>query len=523
MRKEYRLKNFGAGLLIGLTAAVLMTFSLLTLRYAFGIATPSELVGDRVAPSLGVFRFLEMLERFGSYNRIKQFSVMSVIGGQLLVGVIGGVIYHFIAGRNASRGGGRRALTFIFCFVIGLWLLSVGLLWPALGAQYTGAPLSQGTMMTTLALLFSYGVYGVAVIFSHRMLIKRAMNEGAARAERISGRRAAAVGAAGFAFALASVWLLRRFYALASFSYDGTEYKGADVQAITPNERFYVVTKNVVDPDVRLGLWRLEVTGRVRQVKNYSFEDLQNLPSVTQETTLRCISNEVGGGLTSNAIWKGTPLRALIDSAGPQEGVMEVLLHAVDGYTDTLSFTKAMEPTTVVAYEMNGQPLPTRHGYPARIIAPGLFGEKNLKWVTRIELVDHDVKGFYELQGWGPNFVMPTMSRIDQPYNGQKINLASAMSGVSFKGIAHAGDRGISKVEVSVDGEATWRETEIRYATSPLAWALWDYDWKPERPGNYTLVVRATDGAGARQIKETRPTVPEGATGYHRIVVTIEA
>jgi DMSO/TMAO reductase YedYZ molybdopterin-dependent catalytic subunit len=522
MRKEYGLNDLSVGLLIGLTAAVLMTFSLLALRYVFGVATPSELVGDRVAPSLGVYRFLEMLERFGSYNRIKQFSVMSVIGGQLLVGVIGGVIYDFIAERDAARGGGRRAMTFIFCFIIGLWLLSVGLLWPALGAQFMGAPLGQGALMTTVALLFSYCVYGVAVIFFRRMLIRGSINEGAARADEIIGRRGAVVGSAGFAFTLASVWLLRRFYALASFGYDGLGYKGPDVQAITPNDRFYTVTKNVVDPEVRLGLWRLEVIGRVRRPTNFRFEDLRNLPPVAQETTLRCISNEVGGGLTSNAVWKGIPLRSVIEAAEPQAGVLEVLLHAVDGYTDTISFTKAMEPTTMVAYEMNGQPLPTRHGYPARVIAPGLFGEKSVKWVTRIELVDRDVKGFYELQGWGPNFVMPTMSRFDRPGDGQRIKLAPA-SGLRLTGVAHAGDRGVSKVEISVDGEATWREAKILYSRSPLAWTLWDYNWNPERPGDYTLVVRATDGAGALQIKERRPTVPEGATGYHRITVTIEA
>jgi DMSO/TMAO reductase YedYZ molybdopterin-dependent catalytic subunit len=214
-------------------------------------------------------------------------------------------------------------------------------------------------------------------------------------------------------------------------------------------------------------------------------------------------------------------LRALIEAARPQAGVVRVLLHAVDGYVDTLPFAKSMDPATLVAYEMNGEPLPARHGFPARVIAPGLFGEKNVKWVTRIELVDREVKGFYELQGWGPNFVMPTMSRFDLPADGQNILRSAAESGVTLKGVAHAGDRGISKVEVSADGGATWHDARLIYSRSPLAWSLWEYDWSPTRTGRHDLVVRATDGGGALQIQEARGSVPEGATGYHRVGVTV--
>ena len=117
-----------------------------------------------------------------------------------------------------------------------------------------------------------------------------------------------------------------------------------------------------------------------------------------------CISNYLGGGLMSNAIWTGLPLRDAVLAAGPRSGATRVVLRGADGYTDTYSLEKALEPTTFVAYGMNGAPLPVRHGYPVRILTPGLFGEKSIKWVTRIELVDHDVKGFYEQQGWGPSF-----------------------------------------------------------------------------------------------------------------------
>jgi DMSO/TMAO reductase YedYZ molybdopterin-dependent catalytic subunit len=291
------------------------------------------------------------------------------------------------------------------------------------------------------------------------------------------------------------------------------------VQPITPNARFYTVTKNIIDPDVKPSFWRFQVTGMVERPRTYNFDALSAISPVTQETTLMCISNWVGGGLMSNAVWEGVPLRELILASGPREGVVEVMFRSVDGYADTVSFDKAMDPTTLVAFKMNGQPLPRTHGYPARIIVPGMFGEKNVKWVTRVELVDYDAKGFYEQQGWGPNFTVPTRARFDFPYYDQTIKLASV---IELKGIAFGGDRGVSRVEVSIDGGTTWRQARIDYPGTQLSWALWTYDWSGAAPGEYVLVVRATDGDGELQSSVERGTVPEGATGYHRVKLKIE-
>ena len=307
----------------------------------------------------------------------------------------------------------------------------------------------------------------------------------------------------------------------ATFSYDGLTYGGPGLQAITPNDEFYVVTKNVVDPLVEKSAWRFGVTGLVDDPKTYTFEEIASMPSVEQETTLSCISNPVGGELMSNAMWKGVPLRDLIEASSPRDGVVEVVFHAVDGYTDTFSFENALDSTTLVAYEMNGEPLPHRHGYPARILVPGLFGEKNVKWVTRIELVDYDAKGFYETQGWGPKFVQPTRSRFDAPDFVRPLRAGAA---VPLVGIAYGGDRGVSKVEVSTDDGRSWREARITHEGSRLAWSVWSHDWRPEEPGEYRLVVRATDGEGELQTSEVRRVGSGmGATGLHKVTARVEA
>ncbi|MDQ3174934.1 MAG: molybdopterin-dependent oxidoreductase [Acidobacteriota bacterium] len=524
--KSNRWKQRGAGLLAGLVAAILMTLALLLLRYLFGVATPSELVGDRIAPLLGVDRFLELLDRFGGYNNLKQIGVTSVIGGQLVVGAFGGLLYGFIVERSRTikpEPAGNHGRLFVVIFVGLLWLVSLILLWPVLGTSYVGLPPAKGTIANTFGLLIAYALYGVSLVLLYRAVLGRVASDGKARDKEPIGRRALLMTGVGAVVAVAVGGMLHRLYTMATFSYDGTRYKGADVQAITPNDRFYVVTKNVVDPEVARSNWRLDIAGLVERPRTYSFEDLAALPAATQETTLRCISNQVGDGLMSNAVWKGVPLRNLIEAAGAKQGVVEVRLHGVDNYTDTFAIEKAMEPTTLVASEMNGEMIPARHGFPVRVIVPGLFGEKNVKWVTRIELVDHDAKGFYEQQGWGPNFVVPTTARFDVPDDKQKIKMAIASTGIPLRGVAHAGNRSVSRVEVSLDDGKSWNETRLDHAQSPLAWVLWNYDWRPTQAGEYRLVVRATDGKGELQTEKQRGTAPEGATGYHKITTQIEA
>ena len=528
MQREGWLKTIGVGLLSGLVAFICMTTAMMGLRYGLGIATPAELVGDRLAPTFTIQEFFELLSRYGGYNELKQVGVTSVLAGQLAVGGLGGVLYALIArprrirlSDSAGHSGDRLGLLFIASFVGGLWLVTLLVLWSVLGTHYGGLPPGRARLATSLGLLVSYAVYGLTLVWAHRTLIgPRADLTTVAAAPRI-GRRAALVGGLGAAATILTGGLMQRLYHMATFSYDGLRYRGPDIQPVTPNDRFYVVSKNVIDPQIEPFLWRLEVTGLVERPQAYRFEDLMAMPSVTQETTLECISNEIGDGLMSNAFWRGVPMRLLLEPAGLRPGVKEVLLHAADGYTDTVALEKAMDPTTLVVYEMNGEPLPERHGYPARVIVPGLFGKNNVKWITRIELANVDVRGFYEQQGWGPSFVVPTTSRFDDPVHGQTLHVSEGTA-VLLKGIAYAGARGVNGVEVSVDNAQTWHTAQLDYQGAPMAWVFWSYEWRPMQPGAYVLVVRATDGTGTLQTAMDRSFAPEGATGYHYMTVRVE-
>src|SRR5260370_14151274 len=170
---------------------------------------------------------------------------------------------------------------------------------------------------------------------------------------------------------------------------------------------------------------------------------------------------------------------------------------------------------------MNGVDLPHRHGYPLRAIVPGYCGEKHVKCLPRIELTGADAKGFYETQGWGPDFITQTRSRIDVPDHESRFSLGKLSGPIQVKGIAFGGDRGISRVEISDDDGETWADAKIYYPGTKLTWALWNFDWQPDAADNYTLVVRATDGEGEVQEWEEDRSPYSGVTGFHKIVVHV--
>ncbi len=496
-----------------LTTAMLLLATL-------GVATPLVIIGDRLSVFIPPGPFLSLMGKVGGYNHLKQLGVGSTIAGQLVVGAIGGAVLGWFARRKPAR---IPAIWTMSIFVLLPVVVFAIALWPVLGTSYIGLPIQVARLVTLIGFVLCVLLFERTLVIGFGFLTTERTREQDYEFTPAIGRRAFVLGTIGLAAAGGGVALARKLYRAATFSYDGTQYKGSIVQPITPNDLFYCVTKNVVDPKVNIDVWHLEIGGLVQNAATWRFQDLLGFKSTTQETTLMCISNGLDAGLISNAVWKGFPLRDLLDQAGVMSGAARVRLQGVDNYTDTIPLEKAMEPTTLLAYEMNGAPLADRHGYPLRVIVPGYFGEKNVKWLTRVEVTDANAKGFYEAQGWGPDFVVPTRSRIDVPEDWAFVSLGKLTAPIEVKGIAFGGDRGVSRVEVSFDDGQTWSDADIYYSGGNLAWSLWKAQWTPAAPGDYPLLVRATDAEGDVQEWEEDRGPFSGVSGLHRINVRVTA
>ena len=512
-----RRAHLAAGALCGAVAALAMTLVWAILRLAFDVVSLPELLGDRVAERIPVGPFLDLIGRVGSYDRLKALSVAATVAGAVALGAAVGAAYAAGARRHAASAAGvrlpARPLLALVAAVALAWAASVVAFWPLLGSYFDGEDRATAAAATSASLLLGYVVFAAVLLCAHR-LVTGAQGPATAGGTGL-GRRSVLAGGVGVGLAAATGGLVTRLAERSTFGYDGLQVFG-DLEPYTPNDRFYVVTQNLIDPDVRRDAWRLRLEGEVERPRTYDFAAIAAMESVVQDTTLCCISNGVGAGLMSNASWRGVPLATLLAAAGPRPGVRDVVFRGVDGYTDTFALDKAMEPTTLVAYEMNGEPLPRRHGYPARIIVPGLYGEKNVKWVEGIALSASEEEGFYEHQGWGPDFTVQTQSRFTTD-----LSRPLARTLVTLGGSAFAGDRGIDRVEVSIDDGATWQPASITYAGTRLTWSLWSFLWAPDRAGEHRLVVRAVDGTGALQQERPRPIEPEGATGYHRVTAVV--
>lgn len=514
-------KALFAGLLAGLVAGIAMTVAMLLLAL-LGVATPLAIVGDRLSVFIPPGPFLSMMGRVGGYNHLKQLGVGSTVAGLLLIGGMGGGLFGLLMRQDPSRRVGR--MTLVLFVLLPVVALAVAL-WPVLGTNYRGLPIDAARLVTLIGLTLSALAFERTLVVSFQFLTRPKRESGSEEFTPAIGRRALIVGGLGLLMTGGGAAILRRLYRAATFSYDGTQYKGSIVRPITPNDQFYCVTKNVIDPQVDMSLWHLELNGLVENARTYRFEDLKGFPPIEQETTLMCISNGLDAGLISNAVWKGIAMRDLLDPAAPLSNAVKVRLYGVDNYTDTFPLEKAMDPATLLAYEMNGQPLPHRHGYPVRVIVPGYFGEKHVKWLTRIELTTAEGQGFYETQGWGPDFIVPTRSRIDLPDHHAQFSLGKMNGPMEVKGMAYGGDRGISRVELSFDDGKTWNEADIYYSGGDYAWSLWSAHggWLPKEPADYTMVVRATDGEGAVQAWEEDRSPYSGVTGFHKIIVHVSA
>jgi DMSO/TMAO reductase YedYZ molybdopterin-dependent catalytic subunit len=287
---------------------------------------------------------------------------------------------------------------------------------------------------------------------------------------------------------------------------------------VTSNDQFYQVSKNLFsDPVVNGKTWNLIVMGEVAQPYTLNYAQLGAMPMKQQYESLECISNQVGGSYMSNALWEGVPLADLLQKAGgPKTGASKVVLYAADGYSDSIHLSKALEPTTLVALRMNNVTLPQQHGYPVRLLVPGIYGMKHVKWITRIEVVNQDYQGYWQTRGWSDAAPVRLTSRIDTPASGATL---SAGKQTYIAGVAFSGDKGISEVDVSLDDGQTWQRTTLKQPLSALTWVLWELPWTPTA-GTHAITVRAIDMQGNVQDPQIAEPLPDGSSGYHSITVT---
>jgi DMSO/TMAO reductase YedYZ molybdopterin-dependent catalytic subunit len=284
---------------------------------------------------------------------------------------------------------------------------------------------------------------------------------------------------------------------------------------LTPNKDFYRIDIDTWPPAIDKASWVLKVDGLFTRPRPLTYADLLAFPAVTQPITLCCISNPIGGDLISTSNWTGVPLRVVLRNLGLRPEATALLVRAADGFYESVTLEDMLDPRTLLVYAMNDEPLPVEHGFPLRIYIPNRYGMKQPKWITSIEAINHPGPGYWVDRGWSAEARPQILSIIDTVV---KDHLQDGR--IPVGGIAWAGDRGIRKVEVQVDGEA-WVPAVLRTPPlGPLTWVEWRYDW-PAVLGRHAFRVRATDGTGALQVGEAHDAYPDGATGYHAVTVTI--
>jgi hypothetical protein len=485
----------GAGLVASLLAAMLM----ILLRLTAGLPSPVELFGDFTLKHIDVGTFLRLLMTFSPNSKTVPLGLALL--GMIALGTVLSLPYAAVVRVQLPAKGyrpGKREWLTALAFGIVMTLVGVVLFWDELRQNFYGLPINLSRLTSASGLLADFVFYAVVLCLAYRVLLPKYVAPGGT--DEVVSRRRLLLSRAGVAAlsigGLAGTTELVRSYLSNYASYDGmkTATHFRVTSPITPNADHYVVTQNPVDPTPNSDLWRLEVTGLIKNAGTYTFAEVQALPSTSRAITLECIANGRGDHLIGTAIWQGVTLRSLLERHGSvQPGARYIAFYSVDGYNISLPLDEVLMADPLLAWRMNGAELPLRHGYPMRVLIPGRYGD----------------------QGWynGP---LQTMSRIDHP-----IDQVSVRQTVEVGGIAFAGNRGIQKVEVSVDGGVTWHRATLQPPLSQDSWVMWAWQWTPTQTGAYTVVCRATDGTGAVQTGRLRSTVPDGATGYHQIPIQV--
>ena len=525
------------GFLAGVAGGVLAVAVLFAYRYATGMPTLQEALAERMIRLLPYQVFAQILAHLQHLAKPLGL-VMSVVttlvgfglGGVLYAGLFGRARWSPLLGAAVAAGVTWVVLTFGF-----LPLIEGG----ALGAPLTtlvtdpAVPMALASIAYALVLaslarvparagaggLSSVAGGGAAAPISrraHALTAAAALEGDFALSRRVGrrhllGRSALVVAGAAVGTRLAAWAASAGAYAAAAAAAAFRLIKGMPPE-VTPVGSFYQISKNFFDPTVDVGKWRLEVTGLVNTPLKLSLDELKALaPAVERYQTFECISNEVGGDLIGNAKWKAVRVKDVLARAGVKPGATTVIWRAADGFSESIAFSIADDPETLLAYEMNGAPIPQKHGAPVRVLLLNRYGMKQPKWLTSIEVANHDYTGYWEQQGWSKEATVKVNSAflVEEREGGT----------LALGGWAYAGNRGISKVEFSPDNGKTWLPAAVKEPLNMNCWQFWSAEWKPPAPGEYTLKVRAYDGTGKMQPAEPKPTLPDGGQGYHTVKV----
>lgn len=290
---------------------------------------------------------------------------------------------------------------------------------------------------------------------------------------------------------------------------------------VTSNADFYRIDTALVVPQLAQQDWKLRIHGMVDREITYTFADLERFDVIEKVVTLTCVSNPVGGNLISNATWTGYRVADLLREAGIAPEADMVLSQSIDGFTaGTPVEALTDDRDSLLAISMNGEPLPVEHGYPARLVVPGLYGYVSAtKWVVDLEVTRFDrAEAYWTKLGWAPLGPVKTQSRVDVPRSGQSFGAGTA---TTFGGVAWAQDRGVRAVEVQID-DGPWEQATLGDSYADDTWRLWSFDWTATDPGIHKVTVRATDNTGATQTSELANTLPDGATGWHHVSFSVK-
>jgi DMSO/TMAO reductase YedYZ molybdopterin-dependent catalytic subunit len=495
-RRQTALFGFTWGTLGGLALVALMYLSGLLL----GLKPLPQLLNQPLLSIMPGFIFgflIDTLQHAGKVVEELGLIVAMVVG----LGALGA------AWALARRRWGSQYLALAFGGIG--WLVVCAVLLPISGGGLLGLNDGPATPLIWAAL---FAVYGVILQLGGDPGGTGALDGGRRRLLSTVPITIAAVSIGALAVRLLPAWYQ------AIFTPPEAGLRGPSPE-LTPVGNFYVVSKNLSgDPSVDAQGWSLRVGGLVEKPIRLSLSELRALAGTSEYVTMECISNNVGGDLMSTGSFTGVRLRDLVAMAGAKPQGTWAAFTARDGYAESLPMSLVQgAPEIIVAYALDGAPLPMSHGFPARMIIPGHYGMKGPKWLDSIDLVNHESGGYWEQQGWDHNAIVKTTARIDVPNDADIVKLGP----VSIYGVAFAGTRGISKVEYTTDGGSTWNEAPFRPPLSTLTWVVWNVVWTPAHEGSYRLMARAIDGMGNPQDQRTAPSYPSGASGYHMIQVSV--